>query len=61
MKQSSLEKAVNLIIQALDESNIDKIDKAELMINIPHFLDTKQYRENVKKIQKRMNKYRNKN
>lgn len=60
MKQSSLEKAVNLIIQALDESNIDKIDKAELMINIPHFLDTKQYRENVKILQKRMNKFRKK-
>ena len=61
MKQSSLEIAREVIIKALDESNIDKIDKAELMINIPHFLDTKQYRENVKILQKRMNKFKGKN
>lgn len=60
MKQSSLEKAVDIIIEALDKSNIDRIDKTELMINIPHFLDTKQYRENVKILQKRMNKFKKK-
>ena len=60
MKQSSLEKAVDIIIEALDKSNIDRIDKTELIINIPHFLDAKQYRENVKVLQKKMNKYKGK-
>jgi hypothetical protein len=56
MKQSSLEKAVDIIIEALDKSDIDKIDKTELMINIPYFLDAKRYRENVKVLQKKMSK-----
>lgn len=56
MKNTSLEKATELFIKALDETNeIDNIDKCELMINVPHFLDTNDYRENVKVLAKRRN------
>lgn len=56
MKNSSLNEATEIIIEELDKSNkIDKIDKAELMLNITHFLDTNDYRENVKVLAKRRN------
>ena len=54
MKNSSLEKAAELFVKAIDESNeIDNIDKGELIINVPHFLDINDYRENVKILSRR--------
>ncbi len=54
MKNSSLEKAAELFVKPIDELNeIDNIDKAELIINVPHFLDINDYRENVKILSRR--------
>ena len=54
MKNSSLNEAVDIIIEALDKSNkIDNIDKTELMLNIKLFLKENEYRENVKVLSKR--------
>jgi hypothetical protein len=59
MKNSSLNEATEIIIEALDKSSkIDKIDKAELMINIKLFLKENEYRENVKVLSKRRNKWK---
>ena len=59
MKNSSLNEAVNIIIEALDNSNkIDKIDKAELMLNITHFLKENEYRENIKILSRRNSKWK---
>ena len=57
MKNSSLNEAVDIIIEALDKSNkIDNIDKTELMLNIPLFLDN--YDENIKILRKEHNKWK---
>lgn len=57
MKNSSLNEATEIIIEALDKSNkIDNIDKTELMMNIIHFLDKREYRDNVKILSKRRSK-----
>lgn len=59
MKNTSLEKATEIIIEALDKSNkIDNIDKTELMLNIKLFLKENEYRENVKVLSKRRNKWK---
>ena len=57
MKNSSLEKATQIIIQALNETEqIDNIDKAELMLNITQFLKENEYRDNIRILAKRRNK-----
>lgn len=57
MKNSSLNEATEIIIEALDKSNkIDNIDKTELMFNIKLFLKENEYRENVKVLSKRRSK-----
>lgn len=54
MKNSSLEKAAELFVKVIDKSNeIDSIDKGELIINVPHFLDINDYRKNVKILSRR--------
>lgn len=54
MKNSSLEKATELIIEVLDSTNeIDNIDKVELMINLKEFLNKDKYRKNIKVLCKR--------
>lgn len=59
MKNSSLNEATEIIIEALDKSNkIDNIDKTELMLNIKLFLKENEYRENVKVLSKRRNKWK---
>lgn len=59
MKNTSLEKATELIIDLLDNTNkIDNIDKTELMINISQFLNKNEYRENIKILSKRRNKWK---
>lgn len=57
MKNSSLEKATEIIIEALnDTEQIDNIDKAELMLNITQFLKENEYRDNIRILAKRRNK-----
>lgn len=59
MKNTSLEKATELIINLLDNTNeIDNIDKTELMINISQFLNKNEYRENIKVLSKRREKWK---
>lgn len=59
MKNSSLNEATEIIIEALDKSNkIDNIDKTELMLNIKLFLKENEYRENVKVLSKRRKKWK---
>lgn len=65
MSKESIIKALEMIIKVLDESDIDIFDRTELMINISHFLDEKQYEENIKKLnyekkRSRYNGYNNK-
>lgn len=56
MKNSSLEKATEVIIKALVETEqLDNIDRVELMLNITQFLKQNEYRENVKILAKRRN------
>ena len=56
MKNSSLEKATEVIIKALAETEqLDNIDRAELMLNITQFLKQNEYRENVKILKKARN------
>ena len=48
MKNSSLEKATELIFNAIDKSDINIMDKTEILLNIRQFLDKENYRNNVK-------------
>ena len=58
MKNSSLETARMLINEVISDTNrIDEIDKLELLVNLKHFLEPKQYRENVKILEKRRKKH----
>lgn len=50
MKKESLDKASEEIIKALKESDIDDMDKLELMLNLYHMLDN--YEENIKVLKK---------
>ena len=38
MTQESINMALDIVIEAIDKSNIERIDKLELMLNISHFL-----------------------
>ena len=46
MQKESIEEARKIIITSLNESNIEKLDKFELMLNINHFLEN--YNEMIK-------------
>lgn len=50
MKKESIKEAINIIIEALDSSNIEQIDKVELMYNLWNFLE--HYDENIKVLSK---------
>ena len=52
MKKESLEEALDLIIDSIDKSNIDIVDKVELMINLKEFLNILSYEENINERQK---------
>ena len=39
MKMESLEKASNIIIKALEKSDIEELDKLEIMLNVFQFLE----------------------
>ena len=57
MKNSSLETARMLIYDVISETNrIDEIDKLELLINLRTFLEPKEYRKNIKVLEKRRKK-----
>ena len=46
MQQESLNEATKLIINAIQNSNINMVDKVELLINLSNFLDN--YHEAIK-------------
>lgn len=48
MKKESLIKIRNKIIDILHESDIDPLDKGELVINLIHFLDENSYDGNIR-------------
>ena len=47
MDKESLKKARELIIKTLDDSNIDKQDKAELIMNLWLLLDEDNYEHDI--------------
>lgn len=51
MKKQNLELAKKEIIETLNISKIEELDKVELMINISHFLDSNEYEENINILQ----------
>ena len=50
MKSNSLKEAINVIINALENSNMEQIDKVELELNLYKFLES--YDKNIKVLQK---------
>lgn len=47
MDASSLEKAMKIIADALQDADIDEVDKVELMINLNKFLNPEEYQNNI--------------
>ena len=61
MDNESLKIASEIIADALFNTNeINDIDKVELALNINLFLKENEYRENVKVLSRRNNKWKNK-
>ena len=54
MEKESLEKAIDIILKALEESSINEVDKVELMINLNKFLEN--YDKEIKTLQRRNKK-----
>ena len=52
MQQDSLNKALDLVIDAIGKSDIEKLDKLELMLNLSQFLTN--YDEMIKVKVKKM-------
>ena len=52
MNKESLEKAILVILDSLDKSDIPLQDKLEIMINIRHFLNVDKYDNNLKILSK---------
>lgn len=49
METSSLEEFKDIIINGLDKSNINQLDKTELMLNMIKIIDSKEtYQKNIK-------------
>ena len=49
METSSLEELKDIIINGLDKSNMNQLDKAELMLNMTKILESKEiYQKNIK-------------
>lgn len=51
MQNESLKKTLNMILLHLEPLGIDEVDKVELMINLSHFLNKKEYDKNIKILQ----------
>ena len=61
MDDESLKIASEIIVDALFNTNeINNIDKVELALNIKLFLKENEYRENIKVLSRRNNKWKNK-
>lgn len=58
MKNTSLEKATELIFEAIDKSDINIIDKCELLFNLKYFLDKEKYEDNIKTLSRRNSKWK---
>lgn len=52
MKSKSLNQTINMIIDNLDKMDINEQDKVELMINLREFLKPKNYKENIRVLEK---------
>lgn len=52
MKEDSLIKAILIIVDSLDKSDIPVQDKLELMINLRCFLNVDKYENNIKILSK---------
>ena len=52
MNKESLIKAREIIIEALDNSDINLIDKIELMMNLAVLLDVNNYEDDIKILRK---------
>ena len=52
MKKESLDAAIEVIVHAIAETEIDIRDRIELMINIREFLKSEKYKENIKVLKK---------
>ena len=50
--KESLKKAKDIIISSLENSNINQMDKVELMLNISNFLNEEEYKNNIKTLRK---------
>ena len=50
MKKESIKQAINVIIEGLNNSNIEQIDRIELMTNLYNFLE--HYDEDIKILRK---------
>lgn len=50
MKKESIKQAINVIIEGLNNSNIEQIDRVELMTNLYNFLE--HYDEDIKVLRK---------
>ena len=61
MNKESLEEVRIKLIDVISKSNINPIDKAELMINLYHLLDHKNYDEAIKTLAKKENRWINYN
>lgn len=49
MQKESLEELKDIIINGLDKSNMNQIDKTELMLNMTKFIENpEQYKKNIK-------------
>lgn len=48
MKEESLIKAQEKLLEALRDLDIDLMDKMDLVVNVTRFLDADKYQENIK-------------
>lgn len=46
MQSQSLERVLDIIVEAIANSDIEETDKVELLINLKHFLDPEKYSDN---------------
>ena len=55
MKADSLEIIREKVLQVVSDSEIDQIDKVELLVNLYHLLDIRNYEEAIMLLQRRRN------
>lgn len=54
MDKKSLEIIRSKVLEVVSNTEIDLIDKMELILNLYHFLDPEKYESNIKKLMKRL-------